>query len=80
MESAQLCSLHRLSDSLTPKFPGWRIEKESDEKEEWALLSGFENVDHHMAFAKTAEFEKYRALVECVDGFELKHMRSIEGL
>lgn len=25
---------------------GWRIEKESDETEEWALFSGWEDVDH----------------------------------
>jgi heme-degrading monooxygenase HmoA len=59
---------------------GWRIEKESEEKEEWALFSGFESVDHHMAFAKTEEFEKYREIVGFVEGFEVRHLRVIEGL
>lgn len=56
---------------------GWRIEKESEDKEEWVLFSGFESVDHHMAFAKTEEFEKYKSIVEFVQGFDLKHMRAI---
>ena len=56
---------------------GWRIEKESVEKEEWALFSGFESVDHHLAFAETEEFEKYKGIVEFVGGFDVKHMRAI---
>jgi hypothetical protein len=59
---------------------GWRIEKEGEEKEEWVLFSGFEDVEHHMAFAKTEEFEKYREIVGCVEGFEVRHLRGIEGL
>ena len=62
---------------------GWRIEKEQvdgKEREEWALFSGFDSVDHHMAFAKTKPFEKYREIVGCVEGFEVKHLRAIEGL
>jgi quinol monooxygenase YgiN/heme-degrading monooxygenase HmoA len=62
---------------------GWRIEKElveGKERDEWVLFSGFENVDHHMGFAKTEEFTKYREIVGFVDGFELTHLTSIEGL
>lgn len=62
---------------------GWRIEKELDEgkeREEWVLFSGFENMDHHMGFAKTEDFAKYREIARFVDGFELKHLTSIEGL
>lgn len=56
---------------------GWRIEKESAEKEEWVLFSRFDSVDHHMNFAKTEGFAKYREIVE---GFEHRHLRAIEGL
>lgn len=58
---------------------GWRIEKEDEGKEEWVLFSGFESMDHHMEFAKTEGFEKYREIVEFVGGFEVKHLRAVEG-
>lgn len=63
---------------------GWRVEKdvvdgeEGKEKEEFVLLSGFDSVDHHLGFAKTAEFETYKGITEFVDGFELKHLRRLE--
>jgi heme-degrading monooxygenase HmoA len=57
---------------------GWRMEKEKEEKEEWVLFSGFESVDHHMEFAKTEEFAKYREIVGCVEGFEVRHLKKIE--
>lgn len=63
-----------------PVAGGWRIEKEAEDKEEWVLLSGFDSLDHHMGFSKTDEFQKYRGIVEYVDGFELKHMKRLEGL
>ena len=44
------------------------------------LLSGFESVEHHMGFAKTKEFEKYKGIVEFVEGFELRHLRKIGGI
>jgi heme-degrading monooxygenase HmoA len=59
---------------------GWRIEKESPEKEEWVLFSGFESVNHHMEFAKTEGFARYREIVDFVEGFEVRHLRAIEGL
>jgi quinol monooxygenase YgiN len=62
---------------------GWRIEKEvveGKEREEWALFSGFESVDHHFAFAKTEEFTKYKEIISFVDGFEVRHLTSIKGL
>lgn len=62
---------------------GWRIEKEEvdgKEREEWALFSGFNSVDHHMEFAQTEEFTKYREIVGFVDGFEVRHLKAIEGL
>lgn len=60
---------------------GSRIERdyvEGKEREEWAVLSGFESVDHHMGFAKTESFEKYREITEFVESFELRHMKKIE--
>ncbi|KAH8598121.1 hypothetical protein B0O99DRAFT_539224 [Bisporella sp. PMI_857] len=62
---------------------GWRIEKESigdEEREEWALFSGFDSVEAHMGFAKTKGFEKYREIVEFVESFEVRHLARIEGL
>jgi quinol monooxygenase YgiN len=59
---------------------GWRIEKEAEGKEEWDLFSGFESVENHHEFAKTEVFARYREIVEFVEGFELKHLRGIEGL
>ncbi|KIM99324.1 hypothetical protein OIDMADRAFT_181654 [Oidiodendron maius Zn] len=62
---------------------GWRIEKEEangKEREEWVLFSGFNSVDHHMAFAKTEPFEKYKQIAGFVEGFEVRHLKAIEGL
>ena len=59
---------------------GWRIEKDSEEEEEWALFSGFQSVNNHMEFAKTEGFAKYRELVDFVKGFEVRHLTAIEGL
>lgn len=62
---------------------GWRIEKESEEseeKEEWVFFSGFESVDHHMGFAKMEGFAKYGGIVDFVDGFEVRHLKKVEGL
>ncbi|CZR57917.1 uncharacterized protein PAC_07807 [Phialocephala subalpina] len=56
---------------------GWRIE-ESEDKEEWVLFSGFESVGHHMEFAKTEGFTKYREIVGFVEGFEVRHLRILE--
>jgi heme-degrading monooxygenase HmoA len=58
---------------------GWRIEKETEDKEEWVLFSGFDSVEHHIGFSKTDEFQTYRSIVEYVDGFEAKHMKRLEG-
>jgi hypothetical protein len=44
------------------------------------LFSGFDSVEHHIGFSKTDEFQKYRSIVEYVDGFELKHMKRLEGM
>jgi heme-degrading monooxygenase HmoA len=59
---------------------GWRIEKEAEGKEEWVLFSGFESVEQHEGFAKTEEFGRYKGIVGFVEGFELKHLKRVEGL
>jgi heme-degrading monooxygenase HmoA len=75
-----------LLEEYTKPYPvigGWRIEKETvegKERDEWNLFSGFDSVEHHMAFAKTKAFEKYREIVGCVEGFEVRHLKAIEGL
>ena len=56
------------------------MEKEAEGKEEWVLFSGFDSVEHHIGFSKTDEFQRYRGIVEYVDGFELKHMKRLEGM
>lgn len=75
-----------LLEEYTKPYPvvgGWRIEKETVdgvERDEWDLFSGFESVEHHMNFAKTEAFEKYREIAGYVEGFEMKHLRAIDGL
>lgn len=62
---------------------GWRIEKEEfegQEREEWSLFSGFSSVNHHMAFAETELFTKYKEIVAFVQGFDVKHLKAIEEL
>jgi hypothetical protein len=39
----------------------------------------FESVDDHHGFAKSAEFGEYKGIVKYVDGFEVKHLRCLEG-
>ena len=46
-------------------------EKESDEKEEWVLISDWKDVEYHMAFAKTERFERHGEIVGCVEGLSL---------
>lgn len=59
---------------------GWRIEKEDEEKEERVLFSGFESVENHMQFAKREGFGKYREILGFVSGFEVRHLKGVEGL
>ena len=70
-----------LEDFTTPYgvVGGWRMEKEDEEKE-WVLFSGFESVENHLEFAKTEGFGKYREIVGFVRGFDVKHMKGVEGL
>ena len=63
-----------------PVAGGWRIEKEEEGKEKWVLFSGFDSVEHHYDFAKTARFEEYRGVVERVEGFEVKHLERLAGV
>jgi len=60
-----------------PIAGGWRIEKEEG-KEEFVLFSGFEGVESHYGFAKTEEFERYKAITGFVDGFEVRHLRRLD--
>jgi len=71
-----------LEDFTTPYqvVGGWRMEKEEEGKEEWCLFSGFESVEKHHEFAKTEGFARYREIVEFVEGFEVRHLRGVEGL
>ncbi|THV45810.1 hypothetical protein BGAL_0448g00050 [Botrytis galanthina] len=59
---------------------GWRIEKEAEDKEEWVMFCGWESVEKHMAFSKKESFKEWRGIVDWVEGFEVRHLRLIEGL
>lgn len=49
-------------------------------KRNWFYSQAFDSVEHHIRFSKTEEFQKYRGIVEYVDGFELKHMKRLESV
>ncbi|KAG8990490.1 hypothetical protein FRB94_013354 [Tulasnella sp. JGI-2019a] len=71
---------HLLEEYTQPRgiLGGWRIEKETPEKDEWVLFSGFDSVDHRFGFAKTEVFERYRAIAQFCEGFALKHATQFE--
>ncbi|KAF7856927.1 hypothetical protein EAF04_009687 [Stromatinia cepivora] len=59
---------------------GWRIEKEAEDKEEWVMFCGWNSVEKHLGFSKKENFREWRGIVDWVDGFEVRHLRAIEGL
>ncbi|CAD6441901.1 c14056da-f1eb-42eb-b886-77d1f9d946b2 [Sclerotinia trifoliorum] len=59
---------------------GWRIEKEAEDKEEWVMFCGWKSVERHLGFGKKEGFREWRGIVDWVDGFEVRHLRRIEGL
>jgi heme-degrading monooxygenase HmoA len=54
---------------------GWRIEKEGEGTDEFVLFCGWESVEKHMDFAKSAGFDKYGEIQEFVREIDLKHYR-----
>jgi hypothetical protein len=62
------------------RLDNWERDYWGEGRDEWTLISGFENVDHHMWFAKMEEFAKYREIVWFLEGLEVKHLKAIEGL
>ncbi|APA09740.1 predicted protein [Sclerotinia sclerotiorum 1980 UF-70] len=59
---------------------GWRIEKEAEDKDEWVMFCGWKSVEKHLAFSTKEGFREWRGIVDWVDGFEVRHLRKIEGL
>jgi hypothetical protein len=61
----QFIQVKPLLQAYTKPLPvagGWRIEKEGEGKEEWVLFSGFDSVEHHHGFAKTAVSKNIKKL------------------
>ncbi|KAG4034846.1 hypothetical protein MFRU_002g01960 [Monilinia fructicola] len=59
---------------------GWRIEKEAEDKEEWVMFSGWESVESHMASRGKDGFRGWKDIADWAEGFEIRHLRRIEGL
>ena len=63
---------------------GWRHEKEeiSDggQKDVFVLFSGWDDVDHHMKFGKSQNYEEYAKIIQWIDegGFEVKHAVKVD--
>ena len=53
----------------------WRIEKESEDLDEFVMFVGWDSMERHMDFAKTEEFSKYAEIRDLVKSAETKHYR-----
>jgi heme-degrading monooxygenase HmoA/quinol monooxygenase YgiN len=51
---------------------GWRVDG-TDGKEEWVLLTPWENVEQHYGFAQTEGFTEYGRIRDHINGAEIKH-------
>lgn len=76
---------HHLEHFSTRKLTGgWRHEKEETpdggQKDLFILFSGWDDVDHHMNFAKSQSFEEYSKIITWIDegGFEVKHAVKVD--
>ncbi|KAF3000186.1 hypothetical protein E8E13_006416 [Curvularia kusanoi] len=56
---------------------GWRIDKEEN-KEEWVLMTPWDSVEQHFAFAKTDGFAQYSKITGYIEGAEIKHARLLD--
>lgn len=56
---------------------GWRIDNDKDE-DEWVLLTPWESVEQHFAFAKTDGFKEYSKIIGYIKGAEIKHARILD--
>ncbi|KAL0264205.1 C-4 sterol methyl oxidase [Diplodia seriata] len=71
---------HNVEDFTAPRkvAGGWRIEKEADEKEEWVLFTGWDEVAQHGKFGESEPFQEYAKIKEFVSGFDIKHAKILE--
>ncbi|OMP82662.1 hypothetical protein BK809_0006972 [Diplodia seriata] len=71
---------HNVEDFTAPRkvAGGWRIEKEADEKEEWVLFTGWDEVAQHGKFGESEPFQEYARIKEFVSGFDIKHAKILE--
>ncbi|EAS27791.3 uncharacterized protein CIMG_08995 [Coccidioides immitis RS] len=62
-----------------PICGGWRIDREQEsgkdgaEKDEFVLFSGWRKIAHHVDFAQTEPFERYKEIRDYLAAFEVKH-------
>ncbi|KAL1607839.1 hypothetical protein SLS60_002777 [Paraconiothyrium brasiliense] len=65
--------------ALGPSSGGWRIEKEHG-REEFVLFVPWKDVDQHMAFAKTKQFQEYAEIRDHIllDATEIRHAALME--
>ena len=56
---------------------GWRFDKD-DGKEEFAIITPWTDVEQHLSFAKTEDFEKYAQIKPFLDGAEIKHAKLMD--
>ncbi|KAF4306492.1 putative dimeric alpha-beta barrel [Botryosphaeria dothidea] len=71
---------HNVENFTAPRKAtgGWRIEKETEHKEEWVLFTGWDEVAHHGKFGESEGFQEYGKVREFVDGFEVKHVKTLD--
>ncbi|EOD47210.1 putative dimeric alpha-beta barrel protein [Neofusicoccum parvum UCRNP2] len=71
---------HNLESFTAPRSVagGWRIEKEDEDKEEWVLFTGWDEVAHHGKFGESEAFQDYGKIREFVGTFEVKHAKSLD--
>ena len=76
---------HHLEHFSTRKLAGgWRHEKEESadggQKDVFVLFSGWDDVDHHMKFGDSQNYEEYAKIIKWIDegGFEVKHAVKVD--
>jgi heme-degrading monooxygenase HmoA len=54
---------------------GWRVEKKTEDEDEFVLFSGLESVEQHQGFRRLEEFEQYKTILKHIESFEVKHAK-----
>ena len=76
---------HHLEHFSTRKLAGgWRHEKEEradgGQKDVFVLFSGWDDVDHHMKFGQSQNYDEYAKIIQWIDegGFEVRHAVKVD--